>query len=247
MKEPVTQTLLPVVVKTTEHSISVKGVVPIPSTTFDGTETEITLPSGAVCPIEVVVVDPTYTVKVPEYMAIVFGEDNDLDGTKYEQWRSVPGILLPKPPYYDVHTGDVTEDIVVKSLREGLSPSDFYPNPSSEVEVQDSDYTWSITNAMFNIRANTRLQLNWVNALVSSLGQDIDNSVKALHIVPISVPAGFSANVSGTGNTYNGTVINDLLEITLTDTTLPAGTYGFVFQIVASNVKKQVSLQIQMS
>lgn len=242
MKAPVTQTLLPVVLKTSEHSISVKGVVPIPSTTFDGTETEITLPSGAKYPIETVVADPSYVAKVSEYMAIVF----NLDNSYYDQWRNVPGLLLPKPPYYDVHTGDVREDIVVQALREGLDQTNFYPNPSSDTQVKDSTYTWSITNSMFNIRANKKLQLNWVNALVSSLPQGADNSVHATHIVPVTVPEGFAVGIAGTGNTYNGTTINDLLEITLTDINLPAGTYDFVFEIFSSNVKDQVTLQIEL-
>lgn len=237
---PIEQTVLPVIHQITPGTLSVKGYVPIEKHTFTN-ETQFTLPSGVTYDVQRVgITSDGLPLKNSEYFAIVF----PIDGL--EAIKNIVGLVTPQPEYYDVHTGKITDNTIVKALREGMNPSEIIEPSPSKPEVKDSFFRWSITNAMFNIRVNKQLQLNWVNALTSSLPQNESNEVQALHIAPVTIPEEFKVSVFGTGNTYNGTAVNDILVITLVKEDAASGNYELMFQITSNNVNYNVKLTIEL-
>jgi hypothetical protein len=232
---PSKQTVVPVVVGPDYNMIV--GWLHITETTFDGTETEITLPSGVEIPLTTLTLpaqpfgDPELT-RVRQYMAAVYPwlpfnsrpyaapEFVSVDDSQYAMKWLMPVI----GQQYRLSWGPLLTD-----LKWGMNESPgLPPTPPSPPDADDAALTWAVTIGLNQLTHECAyFDFNWVELFKTQSTKD------PLKIEIVSNPAGgiFKSTivafptVTPTGGTeYNTVRILKLHEATADD-------YVFTYKI----------------
>ena len=252
LTEPVTQTLLPIVMP----SGRVYGFFPIQSTEFDGTETTFALSEGPV-PITTVTVAPknyqnnSYQQRVPQYVAAQWPSTVE----QQAPWRGYTELITVDQPnnigFYSWWSMPVAgwfhhfgQGVLLNSLQFSMSNYVYVPPSASLTAVTTPQaLTWATTaNAQSFVQDCAFFDFNWVELFQAQFQSD--PSVQGSNVIPLSIaiasnPAGgfFKASVLQSMNGQviypgGGAVFNTIRILRLQDPT--AGLYTFNFTISAN-------------
>jgi hypothetical protein len=267
---PVAHTVLPVGILF-QNTVRLLGYVPIPKTTFVGTETSVTLPgTDGVAPV-ISVIRPEfyqpqpgspYLAEALEYMAILY--DRSLEYVR--PWLGFSGFIPGfKSGYYTrylntstVHDQILGEGNLVGSLRNGMASTTAAVTPTVTLDGADATLRWNTSLNLASLPSGSQMfDFQWVPVFQSALPVDQQGNVQPLSLEITSQPSvrDFVAVIVQDNLSYvgKGLPMNHAVRIVkLATATVPIGnTYTFGFRITAvvdeQYVTKDVTLTLTIS
>ena len=231
LETPSLQTVLPVL---TQDGL-IHGFYPITQTTFDGTETEYTLPDNVVVPLMVVTVDKDPNARaLSQFVAAVFPAGLPFN---YQPWSSASLIdggygnyswyTLPTQGWIH-HFG---KGVMINAIQSNLNTDSPTSNTEPPPEAVDGALTWTASVAYASIASDCAFfDFNWMTLF------EVKSGLKPVRITVLQNPAGspapFKATVVGVPTASENGVIFNTIRIMKLASNIGLGVYTFQFRVV---------------